>query len=178
MPRFVVLLRGVNVGKARRVPMAALRTLLTEMGYGNVATLLNSGNGVFDAASGSSQHHAVAIAAAIQARFGFEVPVIVKSARELASIVADCPIVPDAESHSRFLVAFAQGPKSVTSLAAVQPLLAAGERFALGKHAAYLHCANGILESKAGEALLGKAGRHATTRNWATVQKLAALAGA
>ena len=47
----------------------------------------------------------------------------------------------------------------------------------LGRHAAYLHCPAGILESRAGEALLGKLGRAATTRNWATVLKLHALAG-
>ncbi len=49
------------------------------------------------------------------------------------------------------------------------------EQFAVGKNAAYLLCAAGILESKAGEALLGKAGKSATTRNWATVLKLRAL---
>ena len=50
------------------------------------------------------------------------------------------------------------------------------EQFAVGKNAAYLLCAKGILENKAGEALLGKAGKSATTRNWATVVKLQALA--
>jgi uncharacterized protein (DUF1697 family) len=52
------------------------------------------------------------------------------------------------------------------------------ERFAIGKKAAYLLCAAGILESKAGEALLGKTGKlaTATSRNWATVLKLQALA--
>jgi uncharacterized protein (DUF1697 family) len=44
MPRFVALLRGVNVGKAKRVPMAQLRAWLAELGYSGVATLLNSGN--------------------------------------------------------------------------------------------------------------------------------------
>lgn len=178
MPRFVALLRGVNVGKTKRVPMAELRAMLGELGYANVATLLNSGNAVFDATAGTPVAHAAAIAAAIQARLGIEVPVIVKSARELASIVAQCPIAAPEGSHSRFLVAFVQDGKAVATLAAVEPLLAPEEQFALGAHAAYLLCANGILESKAGEALLGKAGRHATTRNWATVRKLAALAGA
>ena len=49
------------------------------------------------------------------------------------------------------------------------------ERFAIGDNAAYLHCAGGILESRAGAALLGKAGQALTTRNWATVLKLCAL---
>ena len=44
MPTFVALLRGVNVGKAKRVPMAEFRALLLALGYTRVATLLNSGN--------------------------------------------------------------------------------------------------------------------------------------
>jgi uncharacterized protein (DUF1697 family) len=79
--------------------------------------------------------------------------------------------------HSKLLVAFVQDPKSLSALESVQPLIAAPERFDIGSHAAYLHCANGILESKAGAALLGKLGRGATTRNWATTLKLRALAG-
>jgi uncharacterized protein (DUF1697 family) len=54
-------------------------------------------------------------------------------------------------------------------------MLAPPEQFHVGRHAAYLHCAGGILESKAGSALLGKLGREVTTRNWATVLKLKAL---
>lgn len=50
MPIFVALLRGVNVGKAKRVPMAELRALLAGLGHTGVATLLNSGNAVFSAA--------------------------------------------------------------------------------------------------------------------------------
>ena len=58
----------------------------------------------------------------------------------------------------------------------MQPLVEPPEEFAIGRHAAYLYCARGILESKAGEAMLGKPGRAATTRNWATTLKLQALA--
>lgn len=176
MPRFVALLRGVNVGKARRVPMAQWRTLLAGLGYQDVETLLNSGNAAFTATGGTSMRHARDIADALRDALGVEVPVIVKSARELATIVAECPITPDASAHARFLVAFAQDTHAVASLAPVRALVDPPEEFALGPGAAYLLCAKGILESKAGEALLGKAGREHTTRNWATVQKLLALA--
>ena len=54
-------------------------------------------------------------------------------------------------------------------------LVGPSEHFLLGKHAAYLHCPNGILQSQAGEALLGKVGTKVTTRNWATVLKLQKL---
>jgi len=176
MPAFVALLRGVNVGKAKRVPMAELRALLSGLGYTGVATLLNSGNVVFRAERGAPTKHAADIAAAISTELDVAVPVIVKSASELASIVSDNPIKAASEQHSRLLVAFVQDAKALASLAAIKSMVVPPEQFAVGKNAVYLLCARGILESKAGKALLGKAGKVATTRNWATVLKLKALA--
>ena len=176
MTTFIALLRGVNVGKAKRVPMVEFRSLLSALGHTSVVTLLNSGNAVFRARSGTPRAHAARIAAAIAQKLKVEVPVIVKSARELAAIVAENPFDVDASGHSRFLVAFTQEPKALAGLAVIDSLVLPAERFAIGRHAAYLHCANGILESKAGAALLGKAGRGATTRNLATTLKLLELA--
>jgi uncharacterized protein (DUF1697 family) len=174
--RFVALLRGVNVGKARRLPMAGLRALLTQMGYTDVATLLNSGNVVFSAAKGAPAQHATAIAAAVARELDVDVSVVVKSASELASIVAGNPLAVGAFDPSRLLVAYVQDEKSLSSLATVARLVVSPERFVIGKKAAYLHCANGILDSKAGKALLGREGTMATTRNWSTTLKLNALA--
>jgi len=176
MPAFVALLRGVNVGKAKRVPMANLRMLLSELGYTGVATLLNSGNAVFRAARGSPAKHAPDIATAITKKLRVEVPVVVKSASELATIVSENPLAKAAPDPSRLLVAFVQDTKSLSGLAAIEALVKPPEKFTIGKNAAYLLCTSGILKSKAGEALLGKAGKAATTRNWATVLKLHALA--
>jgi uncharacterized protein (DUF1697 family) len=176
MPTFVALLRGVNVGKGKRVPMAELRTLLSGLGYTGVATLLNSGNAVFRAARGTSAKHAADIAAAISSQLEVEVPVIVKSANELATIISENSINAAAAEHPRLLIAFVQDTKALSGLTAIESLVAPPEQFVVGKGAAYLLCATGILESKAGEALLGKAGKSATTRNWATVLKLQALA--
>jgi len=176
MPTFVALLRGVNVGKANRVPMAAFRSLLAALGYTGVSTLLNSGNAVFCAAAGAPSRHAQDISDALVSKLKVEVPVIVKSARELATIVSQCPIQVGPADHSRFLVAFVQQPKSLSTLSSLRSLVTPPERFATGSQAAYLFCANGMLESKAGKALLGKTGKSATTRNWATVLKLHTLA--
>lgn len=177
MPLFVALLRGINVGKAKRVPMAELRLLLAELGYTDVVTLLNSGNVVFRAAKGTPAKHAAAIAAAISDKLKVEVPVIVKSAQELTTIVADNPLAATATDPARLLVAFAQDAVALSGLTGIEPLLVPPEQFVVRRHAAYLNCVNGILESKAGKALLGKAGQSVTTRNWATVLKLQALAG-
>lgn len=177
MPTFVALLRGVNVGKAKRVPMEALRNLLADLGYAEIKTLLNSGNAVFRASGASGPQHAKAIAGAISEHRAVEVPVIVKSVKQLAAIVDENPFATCAVDHSRLLVAFTQDERSLTGLRSIEALVAPPDSFVVGKHAAYLHCANGILESKAGAALLGKTGKAATTRNWATTLKLHALAG-
>lgn len=176
MPTFVALLRGINVGKAKRIAMADLRALLSTLGYTNVATLLNSGNVVFRSPKSTSAKHATEISKAIASTLQIEVPVIVKSANELSAIVAENSLAENAHDHSRLLVAFVQDPKQLQGLAPVKSLVVAPEQFKVGKGAAYLHCASGILESKAGKALLGKVGKGATSRNWATVLKLQALA--
>jgi uncharacterized protein (DUF1697 family) len=157
--------------------MADLRALLQGLGCSDVATLLNSGNAVFRAARASSSKHAAAIAAAITGQLHVDVPVIVKSAAEFAAIVEENPFAATAADHSRLLVAFTQEAKALAGLAAVGTLAARPDKFAVGRSAAYLSCPNGVLQSKAGEALLGKPGKLATTRNWATTLKLQALLG-
>jgi uncharacterized protein (DUF1697 family) len=177
MPTFVALLRGINnIGKTKRIPMAELRALLSGLGYTGVATLLNSGNAVFRAPRGAPAKHSANIAAAVLTQLKLEVPVIVKSASELAAILSESPIKVGADEHSRFLVAFTKDTKALAGLAAIERFVVPPEQFATGRSAAYLLCSPRISESKAGRALLGKSGKSATTRNWATILKLHALA--
>ena len=155
--------------------MAQLRAVMAAIGYQDVLTLLNSGNAVFGATSGAPAKHAKAIAAAISSKLGVDVPVIVKSANEFGAIVDENPLAGIAPDHSRLLVVFAQDSKALSALTALESLVDRTEQFVVSKNAAYLHCAGGILESKAGKALLGKAGDAVTSRNWKTVLKLNAL---
>lgn len=176
MSRFVALLRGVNVGKGNKVPMAEFRAALESLGHHQVRTLLNSGNAVFSSTSRSTSKLASVIAKAVEERFGVVTPVIVKSAAELEAIVKNNPFPPPESEHSCFLVAFALDSTKLQELQGLSSLLQPGERFAVNEHAAYLHCAGGLLNSKVGAAILGRAGRSVTTRNWATVLKLLSLA--
>ena len=175
MPRFVVLLRGVNVGKANRVPMAAFRALLEAEGFREVTTLLNSGNAVFCSTGRSAAEHASAIRAGLERMLQVRVLVVVKSAADYLAAISDCPFAVPEEHHSRFLVAFANGTAGARELSRLSPRLEPPEQFQIGTHAAYLYCARGIVQSKLGSAVLGSAGREVTTRNWATVLKLGAL---
>jgi len=174
--RFVVLLRGVNVGGHNRVPMADFRAILEGLGYAGVKTLLVSGNAVFESKGRSTTAaHATRIADALSRTMGVDVPAIVKSAPEWEAIVAGNPFAESAADASRLLVVVAPHASVLEALAPVGPLVTKREGWHIGHDAAYLHCADGILESKAGAALLGKHGPAATSRNWATVLKLAAL---
>lgn len=177
MTSFVVLLRGVNVGRAKRVPMAELRSLLDALGYTNVKTILNSGNAVFDSdsANRSTTAHVARIHTAIIDKLGVVVPVIVKSAKDIAAIESGNKLASGVSDPSRLLVAFTGDPKVLEGLAVLSSLVVPPEQILFGENAVYLWCANGILESRAASAMLGKIGRGATTRNWATFMKISAL---
>jgi uncharacterized protein (DUF1697 family) len=175
MPRYVALFRGINVGKAKRIAMAELRLLLGKLGYTDVQTLLNSGNAVFTASAGPAATHARRIRQAVLKKLGVDALVIVKSGKDIAGIVAGNPLGAVADDPSRLLVALTNEGRVLASLKAVAGMDWGDERIHVGKHAAYLWCANGILESKAAVALLTGLKGTGTTRNWATLNKIHAL---
>ncbi|HYP31218.1 MAG TPA: DUF1697 domain-containing protein, partial [Burkholderiaceae bacterium] len=119
MKRHIALLRGINVGKAKRVPMADLRALMASLGHANVRTLLNSGNAVFDAKAGTPAGHAKKLRAAILAQLGVDCEVIVKTADELAAAIAEHPLRRHADDDARMLVMFVQ---DAAALAELKPL--------------------------------------------------------
>ena len=104
MSTYVALLRGINVGRAKRVAMADLRGLFEELGYGDVRTLLNSGNVVFTTRAGDSAKIATRIEKALAKRLGLSARVIVITAGEMATIVADNPLLDVAVNPSRSFV--------------------------------------------------------------------------
>jgi uncharacterized protein (DUF1697 family) len=158
--------------------MAEFKRVLEQLGYTDIKTLLNSGNAVFASSARSGAKLAAVIAAEVEREFGVATPVIVKSAAEVALIINQTPMVPPDGEHSRFLVAFGQDEQALQALSPLLRLAGDAERLVISSHAVYLHCPGGLLESKVGEAMLGKAGRGVTTRNWATVLKVGALLGA
>src|SRR6266498_779442 len=91
--KHVALIRGINVGRAKRVAMADLRKLVEDLGYGDVHTLLNSGNVVFTTADTDTVNSAVCIEEALSNRLGVSARVIVLTAEEVAAVVNDNPLV-------------------------------------------------------------------------------------
>jgi uncharacterized protein (DUF1697 family) len=172
---YVALLRGINVGKAKRIAMADLRALIAGLGFADVRTLLNSGNAVFRG-DGEPAQIAADIEKAIVGTCGFSSRVTVLTGHNLQRIVDENPFADIATEPSRYLVAVLQDAADVTRLAPLLERDFSPERMAPGPRAVYLWCASGILESGMLD-LIGKSfGDRATTRNWATIGKLLAMA--
>jgi uncharacterized protein (DUF1697 family) len=172
MKQCVALIRGINVGRAKRIAMADLRAMVQELGHYDVRTLLNSGNVVFRSARPRMTAVADELEAAISRKFGISARVIVVDATELNAIVRDDPLHSVVSDPARYVVAFG-APRTV--LAESRSMLQqswAPEAFALGARAAYLWCADGIADSKLVKAFSRVAGDTITTRNWTTVLKL------
>lgn len=175
MSRFIALFRGINVGHANRVAMADLRNQMELLGYSHVSTLLNSGNAVFSAEDGAVKDHASRIHEAVAKNIGVAAQVVVLKASSFQEIMTDNSLRTLATDPSRLLVAFPQDPERLPVLAGISPMDWSPDMLAIGKHAAYVWCANGILQSKLAKSLERLLGGAATTRNWATVEKIGAL---
>ncbi|RKS07742.1 uncharacterized protein (DUF1697 family) [Nocardiopsis sp. Huas11] len=174
MTRYVALLRGVNVGGRRRLPMADLRDMLAGLGYTGVATYVQSGNAVLEAATDDGGAVAAAVSSAIRERFELDVPTVVRSAERMREVVAANPLeVPD---PSRFLVLFATAPFDAGALRGLDPAAYPRERLAVGGTEAYTCHEEGIRFAKLPEVV----GRHTagtvTARNWRTVLRLLEMA--
>lgn len=170
-----LLLRGINVGSAKRVAMADLRRLLAGLGYGGVRTLLNSGNAVFDARGAGRANHGARIARAMAETLGMHANAIVVTARELATIMEENPLLPVADHPSRLLVAIPADPAEGRSLGPLAREQWGREALAVGSRAIYLWCPDGSLESRGAEAVNRRLGDRVTMRNWATMGKLLTL---
>jgi uncharacterized protein (DUF1697 family) len=171
----VALIRGINVGKAKRVAMADLRALVEKLGYTEVRTLLNSGNIVFDAGREASSTVAAGIEQGMAARLKVPARVTVLTGAEFKTVVDENPLGAVADNPSRLLVAFLSDPKDRARL---QPLAGQAwtpEALGIGGRAAYVWCPSGMLESPLTEAVWRVLGDATTTRNWATVTKIRAL---
>jgi uncharacterized protein (DUF1697 family) len=168
MARLVGLLRGINLGAKRRIAMADLRALLTELGYEDVRTVLASGNIIFTGPKAKAREK---LEQAIAERFGFQVDVVLRTMAELHSVVADEPFGEEIDNDTRYFVVFLPSTPDVSSLDGQD---FAPDKFAANGREIYAWCPDGMQNSRLMKAL-GKPHPGATTatvRNMATVKKL------
>ena len=166
MGAYVALLRGINVGGQRKVPMAELRAVAEGLGLTRVRTLIASGNLVFEG-EGAPEALEASLEAAIEAHFGFPVDVMVRTADQWQAYIAGNPFPVEAESAAKFLLLFMG--KQATAEAAAEALRARAapeEKVAGIGDAVWIYFANGGGRSKLANG--PKPGLW-TGRNWRTV---------
>jgi uncharacterized protein (DUF1697 family) len=176
--RQVALLRGINVGRNKRIAMADLRALVEALGYEDVRTHLQSGNVVLTA-SVSPVRVAKAIADALGSKLGVDVRVLVRTERELASVVERNPLAAVATDPARLLVTFLSGKPDPKRLRALAPADFEPDVFRAGDREIYVWCPNGYAGTKLSHSFWEKQlGLIGTARNWRTVKRLLELARA
>jgi uncharacterized protein (DUF1697 family) len=174
---YVALLRGINVSGQKKVPMAVLRDVFAGLGHTDVVTYIQSGNVVFDAEREDLDTLRREIEAAIVDEFGFDVPVVIRTSTQLASIIAASPYTQSGADSARLAVAFLNDVPVAGRAAMVDASGSPPDELALVRGEVYLHCPTGFGRTKLTNTFLEKRlGVTATTRNWKTVTKLAALA--
>jgi uncharacterized protein (DUF1697 family) len=175
--RLVVLLRGVNLARNRRLSMSDLRSILEGLGYEDAVTHLQSGNAVVTSRKRPATvkrelEHALAD------ELGLETEVFVRTRAELAAVVRRDPLGDVASNPSRYLVTFLSDTPPAALKRELQGAVAAPDRAVVRGDALYSWHPNGLHRSKL-VTLLGRKdlGLSATSRNWNTVTRLLQLAG-
>jgi uncharacterized protein (DUF1697 family) len=177
MARLVALLRGINVGGHKKVPMAQLRDVLEGAGFAEVRTYVQSGNVALTAPRRSPAKVGREIEAAIEAAFGFDVTVVMRTRDEIAALVAADPLGDVAANPTYRIVVFLAEKLDPARLADVDPAAFAPEAFELRERELVMWAPNGQRDSRLVKALSEqRTGVVGTARNWRTVERLLALA--
>ena len=174
--RHIALLRGINLGARRRVPMARLRAVLADAGHGDVRTLLQSGNVVLESRL-EPDTLARRLAQEIEQAFGFEVGVVVRTREELAGVVARDPFEGVADDPRRYQVTFLSAKPAAKVVKEIERADFSPEQVRFSGREIYAWHPDGLQRSKLARMLeSGRLGVTATARNWNTVRKLLEMA--
>jgi uncharacterized protein (DUF1697 family) len=172
----VVLLRGINVGRHRRVTMAELRAALEGAGYGDVETYGQSGNLLVETLVGSARL-AADVEAALHADLGLDVDAVVRTGAQLRKVLAANPFLAEHVSTSALHVGFAKAKPKATALRTLGDRDFGRDRATVRGSDVYLCYPDGQGRSKMGGAVLEKLlGVPITVRNWNVTTALADLA--
>jgi uncharacterized protein (DUF1697 family) len=171
----LALLRGINVGGKNILPMKDLVRIFSDSGCANVRTYIQSGNVIFDAPAGSPAI-AESVTAKIEKRFGYRVPIIIRTAPQLLKTIRDNPFLATAPDPKALHVYFLAHPAKAAAIATLDPARSAPDAFQVLGHEIYLHMPNGMGRTKLTNAYFdSKLSTVSTARNWATILKLAEL---
>jgi uncharacterized protein (DUF1697 family) len=171
----VALLRGINVAGKNMLPMKDLAAMFAAAGCTDVRTYIQSGNVIFEAAAGAAGI-ADTITANIEKRFGYRIPVIIRTSQQLLKTIRGNPFLPAVEDQRWLHVYFLANSPNARAIAGLDPGRSAPDVFHVRGQEIYLHLPNGMGRSKLTNAYFdSKLSTVSTARNWATVLKLSEM---
>ncbi|WP_018755012.1 DUF1697 domain-containing protein [Paenibacillus terrigena] len=180
MTTYVALLRGINVSGQKIIKMEHLRQIFEALPVHNVRTYIQSGNVLFEAEEQPTDILSAQIEQTLRDSLGYDVRTVVRSSEELAEVIGRNPYAGEEQGEKeKIYVTFLSALPSESNIAQLMTFKSEVDDFQVSGHEVYIRCresygksiySNNFMEKKLGVA--------ATTRNWATVNKLLALAKA
>jgi uncharacterized protein (DUF1697 family) len=176
MSKTVALLRGINVGGKRVILMSDLQQLFLDLGYIDVKTYIQSGNVIFNqTAVNPNNQISEQLEKAIAEKFGFDVPVVIRSYGDLKSAITNNPFL-DKQPLEQLHLTFLSDCPSTDEVNKIKASNLGSDQFECIKNDVFLHCSGKYHESKLSNQFFeSKLKCTATTRNWKTVLKLVDL---
>ena len=178
MPKYIAILRGINVGGRRKILMFDLKKLFMKLDFTNIQTYIQSGNVIFEADSKDDDTTlSNRIEQNISKTFGFEVPVIIRTSREIEQAISNNPfLINKAEVEGLFLTFLKDVPSS-EKLESIKNFDFSPDKFEIVGKDIFGYCAGKYHKTKLSNQFFeSKLKVSATTRNWKTVNKLFELA--
>lgn len=173
---YVALLRGINVGGNNKLPMKDLVQIFVVAGCRDVRSFIQSGNVIFSADPDLAPLLPTRITAQIAERFGFRVPVLLRTAHQLDGVIRDNPYRARGVDENTVYVLFLAGPPRQPDVATLDPNRSPPDTFIVLGQEIYLHLPEGAARSKLTNAYFdAKLATISTARNWRTVLKLREL---
>ncbi|MFC5193808.1 DUF1697 domain-containing protein [Bizionia hallyeonensis] len=174
MTTFVLLLKGINVGGHKKIPMADLRDLLTKSGFKNVKTYIQSGNVILESAANDIAEIESDITAVILKHFGFQVSVLVKTRHDLERIFNSSPFFEEKKKASYFIMLHKTPDADLVREAS--KTVYEGEAYHIINDCMYFYCEAGFGQAKFNVSFIErKLNTFATARNYNTMLKLLSL---
>ena len=175
--KYIALLRGINIGRNKRIKMADLVKTLESLGFKNVKTYLQSGNVIFEHDSGDIAEITENIERKISETFSFSVDVIIRTKDELENIVKGNSFIKDTDIElDKLHVTFLSDIPNQKAVLNLDINKAENEKFEIIGREVSLYCPNGYARTKLKNDMFEKRlNVVATTRNWKTTNKLLEL---
>jgi uncharacterized protein (DUF1697 family) len=175
MTKYIAILRGINVGSGRKVPMADLRKLCESLGLQQVQSYIQSGNLVFELVQPEPLPELeIRLQQAFTEAFGFEIPVLIRTSEEWAESIAQNPFLKEKNVDiDRLHLTCLKELPSAELLEKIKAFQYLPDRYEIIGREVFVYCAAGYGKTKLTNSFFEtKLKCPATTRNWKTVMQL------